>query len=190
MALERFARQSGESFRRCFVYNPLFSIGPRGRCHEAITRLSVARYFFLIVDCRVSLSGFIRSSSENLLRNCRRQRRWGRSQVSWNSLRGAACRRPAMEAAHACGEMGGGPEGHRVRSALPARPSLRRYEFSRQRRQRRLPHAECLDPCENGRQENAGDGLDLWRRLRGWKHLRGSTGRHASGAARRVSSFR
>src|SRR5580698_4949277 len=94
-----------------------------------------------------------------------------------------------MEATHACCEMGWGPQSDRVRSALPARESLRRHEFSRQRRKRRLSDAERLGPSKDYLQETARDGLDLWRRLHGRKHIGGAAGRHAPGAEKRSRRF-
>ena len=63
--------------------------------------------------------------------------------------------------------------------------SIRRHGFSRPRRQRRLPVAECVGSGEAIVEKVARHGLDLRRRLRRRHHFRRPAGRHSPRAAGR-----
>src|ERR1017187_2510415 len=116
----------------------------------------------------------------------------------WNSVRRLAGGRSALEAPLSHGEMDRGTQGHGVRYALYAGKSVWRHELSRCRRQRGLPVSERMGSGENLSGEAAGDGLDLWRRLRRGVGFRGAAGWRSSAAAGRdrgehelsVGSFR
>ncbi len=89
-----------------------------------------------------------------------------RAHLPGHSLRAAAARRLALEAAAAVEEVGRSAAGREVRPALHAGTNLRRHELPLRPHERRLPLPKRLDACEVWQGKAAGAGLFLRRRLR------------------------
>src|SRR5437762_183085 len=75
----------------------------RGRTHESAALQAV----FSISTCPcIPIRRAVSASGENCFRNRRGQRRWNGALVSWNSIRGSARGRSALEGSSASGEVG------------------------------------------------------------------------------------
>ena len=92
--------------------------------------------------------------------------------VQGHSLRRTAGRSAALETAATGAILDRCAEGRGLWTAPHAGPHFQRHGFPRQRAQRGLPVSEHLDAGTSFARQTAGDGLDLWRRLRRGLHFR------------------